>query len=123
MARPTQQEIDEFNARMAEPEGPDEDDFDIEIFTPEGHGARLPYRKGRTYLAQHFGIDVGDIPPGAGASGGQQPPQQQGKRNSGQQQQQRGGANTTQVPPNLDESGNDASIQGGTASRYFGRNR
>lgn len=67
MPRPTQQEIDEFNARMNEPEGPDPDDFEIEIENPEGHRVRLPYARGKSYLAEHFGIDIGEPP----ASGGQ----------------------------------------------------
>lgn len=118
MARPTQQEIDEFNARMAEPEGVDEDDFEIEIFTPEGHGARLPYHKGRTYLAQHFGIDVGDIPPNAaqGGAGGQtQTPPQSGSRGRGNNS-----SATSQPNPALDES-QQTPVNTGVAQSYFGR--
>jgi len=40
---------------------PDEDDFDIEIWDSEGAGARVPYRKGKTWL-QRFGIDVPEAP-------------------------------------------------------------
>jgi hypothetical protein len=80
MPRPTQEEIDEFNARMNEPETPDVEDFEIEIFTPEGHGARLPYSKGRAYLQQHFGIDLDETPPATVESG------KTGKRNTGKTQ-------------------------------------
>ncbi|HEX8762899.1 MAG TPA: hypothetical protein VF733_04035 [Candidatus Saccharimonadales bacterium] len=68
MARPTPEEIEEFNARMNEPDNNPDDDFEIEIFTPEGHGARLPYSRGKSYLQEHFGIDIGDPPsdPNAG---------------------------------------------------------
>lgn len=118
MARPTQQEIDEFNARMSEPDT-DEDDFEIEIFTPEGHGARLPYRKGRAYLSQHFGIDVGDLPNAGGN------PQQQG--NTQGQQGKRGGNSANGNPGNA--PGNEGEMenpdlnagQGRPSQRYFGR--
>jgi hypothetical protein len=35
----------------------DDDDFDVEIWDEKGAGARVPYRKGKTFL-QRFGIDV-----------------------------------------------------------------
>jgi hypothetical protein len=42
---------------------PDEDDeYEIEIYSPKGHGARLPYRKGKGFLAEHFGIDADSLP-------------------------------------------------------------
>lgn len=68
MARPTQQEIDEWNARMNEPEGSD-DDFEVEIYSPDGHGARLPYGKAKSYLQSNFGIDLDEMekPGGNGA--------------------------------------------------------
>lgn len=66
MAKPTAEEIAAWEARMAEPDGETDDDFEIEIYTPEGHGARIPYSKGRTYLQEHFGIDIDTLPkPGA----------------------------------------------------------
>jgi hypothetical protein len=34
-----------------------DDDFDVEIWDKEGNGARVPYRKGKTWL-QKFGIDL-----------------------------------------------------------------
>lgn len=60
MPRPTQQEIDEWNARMAEPEDSPED-FEVEIYSPDGHGARVPYSKARSYLQQNFGIDLDEM--------------------------------------------------------------
>lgn len=36
----------------------DDDDYEIEIYSPGGHGARLPYRKGKSWLAENFGIDA-----------------------------------------------------------------
>lgn len=61
MARPTKEEIAAWEARMNEPEGSD-DDFEVEIYSPEGHGARVPYSKARTYLQQNFGIDLDEMP-------------------------------------------------------------
>lgn len=34
-----------------------DDDFDVEIWDKDGNGARVPYRKGKTWL-QKFGIDL-----------------------------------------------------------------
>lgn len=39
---------------------PDEDDFDIEIWDETGAGAKVPYRKGRTWL-NRFGIDLPEV--------------------------------------------------------------
>jgi hypothetical protein len=59
-----------LQAKENEPEAID--DFEIELYTPEGHGARVPYAKGRGYLQQHFGIDL-DPDPGteSGTEGGE----------------------------------------------------
>jgi len=62
MARPTPEEIAAWEARMSEPEGGSDDDFEIEIYSPEGHGARIPYSKGRKYLQENFGIDIDTLP-------------------------------------------------------------
>jgi len=70
MAKMTPEERAEIEARLqADDNEPDDDDFEIEIYSPEGHGSRLPYSKGRAYLQQHFGIDVGDIPATGGGAG------------------------------------------------------
>lgn len=61
MARPTKEEIAAWEARMQEPEDSD-NDFEVEIYSPEGHGARVPYSKARTYLQQNFGIDLDEMP-------------------------------------------------------------
>jgi hypothetical protein len=45
---------------MNEPETSD-DDFEIEIYSPSGHGARVPYSKGRKYLQENFGIDLDEV--------------------------------------------------------------
>jgi hypothetical protein len=104
MARPTQQEIDEFNARMEEPED-NIDDFEIEIFSPEGHGARLPYSRGRAYLQQHFGIDLDESPTQT------EPPANQPK-----------GKKQNPADPNSPESENgDPVTPLRTSQRYFGK--
>ena len=46
----------------------DEDNFEIEIYDGQ-RGARVPYRKGRGYLQEHFGIDL-DPDPGKGDESG-----------------------------------------------------
>jgi hypothetical protein len=61
----------QLDALMAKDKEPDpDDDFEIEIYDGS-KGARLPYRRGRSYLQEHFGIDL-DPDPGkdAGDSGG-----------------------------------------------------
>jgi len=58
MARLSEDEkrlLDELNAKASEPD-PDED-FEIEVYdTGAGKGARLPFSKGRSWLADNFGI-------------------------------------------------------------------
>ena len=65
--------LDELTARASEPDADDE--FEIEIYSPDGKGARIPFRKGKNWLYDTFGI--GD-PPGAaggdGSPGGDAPP-------------------------------------------------
>lgn len=70
----------------------DDDDFEIEIWNGDGDGARLPFRKGKTYLSR-FGIDVGEPPAG---NGGDNPPGDNG-------------------------DGTNPPATTGRASRYFGR--
>ena len=79
MARPTQQEIDEWNARMNEPEE-SEDDYEVWIKTPDGVEMAVPYSKAKNYLGK-FGISL-DAPaptpdPNPGDPGNGQPQQQQ----------------------------------------------
>ena len=56
MARPTQKEIDEFNARMNEPEG-EEDTITIEY---NGHKITMKESKAMAYLKRN-GIDLSDV--------------------------------------------------------------
>jgi hypothetical protein len=72
MARPTQQEIEEWEARMSEPEEPDPDDFEVVLFDNEGNPVgTMPYAKAKAYFKKR-GIDFDDELPNAGtnASGG-----------------------------------------------------
>lgn len=53
----------QLDALTAKANEPDDDDFDIEIWDNTGAGAKVPYRKGRTWL-QRFGIDLPEAPEG-----------------------------------------------------------
>jgi hypothetical protein len=61
-------QLDALTAKANEPDT--EDDFEIELYTPGGHGARVPYSKGRGYLQEHFGIDLDPDPGKDGGEGG-----------------------------------------------------
>lgn len=76
---------------------PDEDDFDIEIWDETGAGAKVPYRKGRSWL-QRFGIDLPDVPPATDPKG----------------------TKTSSGTGNTDTGSADGT---GTAQRYFGSPR
>jgi hypothetical protein len=67
-----------LQAKENEPEATD--DFEIELYTPEGHGARVPYAKGRGYLQQHFGID---LDPDPGTEGGTESGEDKSKPKTG----------------------------------------
>ena len=69
MGKLTDEEAKALKDLIAKQDAPDEDDFDIEIFDGD-KGARVPYSKGRSWLAQTFGIDVGDAPDAADDEGG-----------------------------------------------------
>jgi hypothetical protein len=59
MPRPTQQEIDEWNARMNEPEE-SEDDYEVWIKTPEGVEMAVPYSRAKNYLGK-YGISLDPV--------------------------------------------------------------
>jgi hypothetical protein len=60
MARPTQQEIDEFNARMNEPEDTDSEDFEVVLFDENGNPVTtMPFGKAKAYFRKR-GIDLDD---------------------------------------------------------------
>ena len=50
-----QKQLDELSALASAPD--DDDDYEIEIVNGDRR-ARVPYRKGRSYLQEHFGIDL-----------------------------------------------------------------
>lgn len=63
MARPTKQEIDEWNARMAEPEEDSDEDFEVVLFSEDGRPVgTMPYSKAKVHFKKH-GIDLDDIAP------------------------------------------------------------
>jgi hypothetical protein len=71
MARPTQQEIDDWNARMNEPED-DPDEFEVVLFDENGNPVgTMPFHKAKAYFKKR-GIDFDDELPNAGtaATGG-----------------------------------------------------
>jgi hypothetical protein len=70
MARPTQQEIEEWEARMNEPETPDPDEFDVVLFDANGDPVgTMPFNKAKAYFKRR-GIDLDDEQPNATANAG-----------------------------------------------------
>lgn len=113
MVRPTQQEIDEWNARMAEPEE-DEDDYEVVLFDENGNPVTtMPFSRAKTYLAKR-GIDLGD--PIAESGAGDPNAANPGKR---------GGAPNAPGAPGGAEGGVGGAAQGApparASSRYFGK--
>lgn len=76
MARPTQQEIQEWEARMSEPEETDSDDFEVVLFDEQGNPVgTMPFAKAKVYFAKR-GISFDDDGPdpvsgGNGVAGAQ----------------------------------------------------
>jgi hypothetical protein len=61
MSKLTEEEqslLDELTKRSQEPDGAD--DFEIEVYSKDGHGARIPFSRGSKWLYDNFGI--GDAP-------------------------------------------------------------
>lgn len=81
-----------LEALQAKASEPDEEDFDIEIWDDTGAGAKVPYRKGKTWL-QRFGIDLPEQPAADQGDPGKEPGKRQPKQ---------------------------AATPEGTAQRYFG---
>jgi uncharacterized protein YcbX len=61
MGKLTPEQAKQLKDLQAQADAPDEDDFDVEIWEGD-KGARVPYSKGRSWLSQTFGIDLGDPP-------------------------------------------------------------
>jgi hypothetical protein len=60
MARPTQQEIEEFEARMNEPEDTDSEDFEVVLFDENGNPVTtMPFSKAKAYFRRR-GIELDD---------------------------------------------------------------
>lgn len=55
-----QAQLDELQKLSEAPDDEDED-YEIEIYAPDGSGARVPYRKGKSWLAKTFGIDADSL--------------------------------------------------------------
>lgn len=53
----SKEEKEQLDALTKKAEEPDEEDFEIEIGSGDKY-ARVPYSRGRSYLQQHFGIDL-----------------------------------------------------------------
>lgn len=53
----SKEEKDQLERLTAKANEPDEEDFEIEIGSGDKY-ARVPYSRGRSYLQQHFGIDL-----------------------------------------------------------------
>lgn len=68
MARPTQKEIEEWEARMNEPDEPDPDDFEVVLFDENGNPVgTMPFARAKAYFAKR-GIELDD--PADSAPGG-----------------------------------------------------
>ena len=61
MGKLSKEERAELERRLADDDATEEDDFEVEIGS-EGNYARVPYRKGRSWLQQTFGIDLDPEP-------------------------------------------------------------
>jgi hypothetical protein len=59
LSKEEQEQLDKLTAKAAEPD--DEPDFEMEIYDGP-KGARIPYRKGRSWLQENFGIDLDPDP-------------------------------------------------------------
>lgn len=53
----SKEEKEQLDALIAKDKEPDQEDFEIEIGSGDKY-ARVPYSRGRSYLQQHFGIDL-----------------------------------------------------------------
>jgi hypothetical protein len=60
MGKLTPEQANQLKDLQAQADAPDEEDFDIEIWEGD-RGARVPYSKGKGFLAK-LGIDIGDPP-------------------------------------------------------------
>jgi hypothetical protein len=111
MARPTQQEIQEWEARMSEPEETDSDDFEVVLFDEQGNPVgTMPFAKAKVYFAKR-GISFDDDGPGTGTPTGTNA----GTPANGQSAQPGGntGAPGSPVPPTASRARPSA--------RYFGK--
>ena len=61
MGKLSKDERAELEKRLADDDATEEDDFEVEIGS-EGNYARVPYRKGRSWLQKTFGIDLDPEP-------------------------------------------------------------
>jgi hypothetical protein len=50
--------LEELSAKA---NAPDEDDWEVEIYEPGGHGARMPVSKANDWLYKTFGIGNGPV--------------------------------------------------------------
>lgn len=63
MGKLTPEQAKQLADLQAQADAPDEEDFDVEI----GDGdkwTRVPYSRGRKWLSENFGFDLGDAPAG-----------------------------------------------------------
>jgi hypothetical protein len=101
MARPTQQEIDDWEARMSEPEESDSDDFEVVLFDENGNPVgTMPFHKAKAYFKKR-GIDFDDAIDANAASGSNTVPS---------------GGSPASTPP-----GAQGAPRARATSRYFGK--
>jgi hypothetical protein len=56
-----EERLAEIERMREEIENEEEDDFEVEIYAPTGHGMRLPYSRGKAYAQKHFGLDIDSL--------------------------------------------------------------
>lgn len=113
MAKPTPQEIQEWEARMSEPDEPDPDDFEVVLFDEQGNPVgTMPFGRAKAYFAKR-GISFDDDVPGTGT--GTPAGTNAGTPANGQSAQSGGntGAPGSPVPPSASRARPSA--------RYFGK--
>jgi hypothetical protein len=62
----------ELQAREAEPDF-DPDDFEVELYNEQGRGTRIPYKRGKSWLYENFGIGDPPEPPSQEEGGSETP--------------------------------------------------
>jgi hypothetical protein len=63
MGKLTEEQQKALDDLMALKDAPDDDDFEVEIYSPGGAGGRLPYSRAKKFFQENFGIDLDEQKP------------------------------------------------------------